>query len=279
MTAAPLPHEEHCYGVRLYERLSTQAGPVRHGPSGTSWVYAYRGVTGAGQPVMLFRPGDWLLGLEVDGAPRGASILADVGDRALRAEAAPAGCFAIVAAPPGVRLRALALAAAARGVQLPDAVLLDLAARSGAALERGGGDTFVGWDGQLWLAPAFPASFRDEQPSLHGDEVYDALVIDGPERLREVLLGTLPPPLFGGAVARLRAEAAGQVAAPARAPAPPGIGRELAAVLESEEGGAPFFARCLAALHQLGRPRERTLGDVARALLPAAYARQMATLR
>lgn len=58
--AAPIDHGEMLHGIWLYERLTTLRGDVRHGPTGTSWVWAYRGLL-RDLPVMVFRPGQWLL--------------------------------------------------------------------------------------------------------------------------------------------------------------------------------------------------------------------------
>jgi hypothetical protein len=53
--AAPHRRDEMFRDVWLYERLSHQIAEVRHNPTNTTWVYAYRGLWNC-VPVMVFRP-------------------------------------------------------------------------------------------------------------------------------------------------------------------------------------------------------------------------------
>lgn len=62
MTAAvPYEHVEMFHGIQIYECLTYQARRIRHSPSNTTWVYAYHGITSSGVPVIVFRPGPWLM--------------------------------------------------------------------------------------------------------------------------------------------------------------------------------------------------------------------------
>jgi hypothetical protein len=272
--AAPDEYDETFHGVRLYECLTRQVGAIRHGPSGTTWVYAYRGVTAAGVPVIVFRPGPWLLDLD---DVRGDQIVEDLTGHAVESGGDERCGWAAVVAPPGVRLRAIVLELAERGMQLPEYQVLDLIARTHQALPLGRtGDTFIGWDGALWLAPAFPASLRAEAPSINLGDIFDALVIDRSTALHEVLTGELPPAFSVDVL---------DGKGPARAALPRDISPALAEIAApgARLANDAFYARCaeIAGPPPQGTPSAdaaRALGAVARGLFPDAHARQVRAL-
>lgn len=264
MTTAAAPHEhvETFHGIQLYECLTHQVGVIRHGPSNTTWVYAYRGITSAGVPVIVFRPGPWLMDLD---DVRGASILEDLAGHAIEHGADQRCGWAAVPAPPGVRLRAIVLELAEHGRRLPDHLVLDLIERTRQALPLGRtGDTFIGWDGALWLAPTFPGSWEDEMPSIVSGDVYDALVLDGSAALREVLTGALPAPRIS-----FRSERKESLALPPDVC--PALAEIADARLEAPDDGA-FFRRCARVAAAAGTAGE--LAALARELFPDARARQ-----
>jgi signal transduction histidine kinase len=63
------------HGIQIYECLTYQARHIRHSPSNTTWVYAYRGIMSSGVPVIVFRPGPWLM--DIDDI-RGDEIIEDL---------------------------------------------------------------------------------------------------------------------------------------------------------------------------------------------------------
>jgi hypothetical protein len=254
--AVPVAHDEVSHGVYLYERLSQLGGWVRHNPTGTSWVFAYRGLWRC-VPVILFRPGPWLLG---PGISFSDAIIKDVGDRAIATFTAM-GTYgaALVEAPPGVRLRALSLALIAREERIPHAVIFDLVRRT--AQEPPQGDTFIGWDGSLWFSPEFELSWDSEMPSVVGDEVYDSLVLDSPAALHGMLCG-LPSALFSREPVPIHPSQ--------RAP-------ELEELLDEFEPWR-FAQRCIERAREPAEHCARWLADQLRRLFPEAYARQRAAL-
>lgn len=262
--AAPVPHEETFHGIRLYERLTELSGNIRHGPSNTTWVFAFRGVKD-GQPVILFRSADGL-----GDAPR--ELVEDVGRHAV----ASGGHWALVEAPPGVRLRALVLEAARRQ-RLTAALVLDAVVRTEQALKQGrGGDTFVGWDGSFWLAPTFPRSWKSEYASIVGTEVYDALTLDSAYGLHQVVTGSLPLPIFASAANQVRV-AAGLEAPMSLPPVPETFGRELARIISLGQSGCDFFERCRAVAP--GKSFAPEWAELAQGLFPEAFDRQRRAVR
>lgn len=254
--AVPVAHDEMFRGVYLYERLTQLNTRVRHNPTGTSWVFAYRGLWKS-LPVILYRAGPWLLG---HGVSFSNAIVKDVGERA-SASFVAMGTYgaALVEAPPGVRLRALTLALIAREERIPLAVICDLVRRT--APEPPQGDTFVGWDGSLWFSPRFEHSWNSEYPSVDGTEIYDALVLDSPAALRG-MLGGLPPALFSMTPVPVHPSQ--------RAP-------EIEEMLD-ERDPQRFVQRCIERAHEPAERCARWLADQLGRLFPEAYARQRAAL-
>lgn len=254
--AVPVAHDEVFRGVYLYERLTQLSAEVRHNPTGTTWVFAYRGLWKC-LPVILYRAGPWLRG---PGGSVSDAIVEDVGERASAAFVAM-GTYgaALVEAPPGVRLRALTLALIAREERIPLAVICDLVRRT--APEPPQGDTFVGWDGSLWFSPRFERSWEDEAPSVDGLEVYDALVLDSPAALRG-MLGGLPPALFSTTPVPVHPSQ--------RAP-------EIEELLGEPEPRR-FVQRCIERAQEPTERCARWLADQLGRLFPDVYARQRAAL-
>ena len=263
--AAPYEHVENFHGIQIYECLTRQVRHIRHGPSNTTWVYAYRGVTSAGVPVIVFRPGPWLMDLD---DVRGDKITEDLAGHAIEGGSDERCGWAAVPAPLGVRLRAIVLELAERGQRLPERIVLDVVERTRQALPLGRtGDTFVGWDGSLWLAPTFPRSWKSEAPSINIGDVYDALVLDGSVALREVLTGTVPRSIISFSEGN-----PGYVPRPAL---PRDITTALGEIADGSDAalnGERFFARCAQIAPPAVAPSE--LATLARELFPDAYVRQ-----
>ena len=183
----PIGWGERVGEVEIFEKINHTAGEVRHNPTATSWVDVYRGVWRSEVPVLLFRPAPALW----KRPDVGLSILEDLGPHAVASGEAPGYRWAAVAAPLGVRLRALAL-----HVRIPEALAREVARATAA--RRGGdpvSDTFVAWDGTLWFCPALPRCVEAEQQSWTFSEVFDALVVDSDAAYRELLYNELPPAL------------------------------------------------------------------------------------
>jgi hypothetical protein len=170
---------------------------------------------------------------------RGASILEDLAGQAIEQGADQRCGWAAVPAPPGVRLRAIVLEFAERGCRLPDHLVLDLVERTRQALPLGRtGDTFIGWDGALWLAPTFPGSWRATRPSdllsqrARGESCTSARCLSGTRRDRRHVpggagQGRLLPPLRTGRGSR---GTAGELSAIARQLFPDACARQDRAI-------------------------------------------------
>lgn len=270
--AAPIPHAELFEGIWLYERLTNIIPWVCHGPTNTSWVWAYRGLWNTTE-VIVFRPGD-------DAAWHENVIAEDIGGRAIRPRADwPPSTWAMIAAPPGVRLRAVAMALAAQDEALDDAAIFHIVAQTeGAGPEDVVGDTFVGWDGSLWFCPTFPRCWQLEMPSWIGGNVRDALVLDNHFRLREMLAGL---PRRGEHLLETFASFEG---GPHHAALPASTGPQVRALLDEFRGpyrpGARdwFLARCRV-LARASLSATRELRAILRATFPTVYDRQRAALR
>lgn len=182
--------------------------------------------------------------------------------------------WAAIEAPPGVRLRALALHLAAGWHDISDDAIRDLVTRT-QPLRSIGGDTFVSWDGSLWLAPAFPGAFQDECPSHVGDEIYDALTLDRPSALRDMLAG-LPPPIFSEARERGIDINAPMPVIPehVRSRYRAIVGHDR--VRDSESDCERFIADCAARASDAFRPQ---LAARVRRAFPDAYQRQRRALQ
>lgn len=258
--AAPTAHDEQFGEVRLYERLSHLVPPVRHGPSNTTWVHAFRGTWGK-QGVILFRPGDWLneRALQWEG-PRGEAILLDLHGLAVATGCTDEYHWAMIDAPPGVRLRALSLRASER---ISEQMALAVAAATPASESTGQrGDTFIGWDGTLWRAPMFAKSKEWEFPSVIGDEIYDSLAVHGAEELSELMRGVLGRPISAAP------QAIGQAVEPPRASS------TLREIFKLGLRGEAFAARCRDALTAPLTELLQELGTLARETFPESHARQ-----
>jgi uncharacterized protein (TIGR02996 family) len=274
--AAPFAHDEMFRGVWLYEELSCQVANISHNPTGTGWVYASRGLWKS-IPVMVFRPGDWL---RTPGHVRhGEHILTDLGDRAIHSEHLRDYSWAMIEAPAGVRLRALIDVLVATGRCLADDLVFDLVRRTHRLLDTGGGDSFLGWDGSLWLSPKFTRCWNAEFPSLIGNEVHDALVLDSPEALIHLFDAPLTSEeAFEAFRVYLDGEARNRElpadASPAlRSVLEPTIGRyEPAATLE-------MFVRCERLATTPPERCARELAALLRQHFPDAYERQHAALQ
>jgi hypothetical protein len=253
--AAPRSHDEYVDDVWLYECLSCQVAQVRYGPTGTSWIWAYRGLWRS-KHVLFFRPAPWM----IEGAtlPVGEEIHDDLAAHALHLGRERAYYWAVVEAPLGVRLSAIVAELARRGRRLDDAVVLDLVARTRECIKSGpAGDTFVTWEGPLWLAPEFAECWAAEHPSHHGDEEWDVLVLEHAWALRAILSGApgITTPLLGDVSPALGAIA------------------EQASFESLASSGEAFFTSC-AEIAGADRSAVGELAALARELFADVFARQ-----